>query len=307
MAQQAGRSEDIPLPSAAPVAVVTNPVAGGATSRAIVTELTRRLRAAGRQVLLYRTGGPGEAPRFLAEVAGRCSAVVAVGGDGTVREVVEGLIDCPKPILIVPAGTENIVAKEFRCRVDVERLWQTFQRGRVRRVDVGLVNDRPFLIVAGVGFDAEVVDRLVDQRAGHITHLSYFWPLWRTFWEHRFWPVRVVVDGEPVYHGPGLVFVGNLARYSLGLRILRDAHTDDGMLDVCIYRCRWQGRLLLHACRTILRTHVGSRGVIYRRCRRVEVTSDGPLTVQADGDPAGKVPVSFSVVPGAALFLEPPC
>lgn len=286
--------------------MVANPVAGSATSRAIVTELTRRLKTAGRQVLLYRTGGPGEAPGFLAQVAGRCGAVIAVGGDGTVREVVEGLIDCPTPILIVPVGTENIVAKEFRCRLDVERLWQTLQRGRLRRVDVGLVNDRPFLIVAGIGFDAEVVDRLVDQREGHITHLSYFWPLWRTFWEHRFWPVRVVVDGELVCHEPALVFVGNLARYSIGLRILRDAHTDDGMLDVCIYRCRWQGRLLLQACRTILRTHVASRRVIYRRCRRVAVTSDYPLAVQADGDPAGRVPASFSVAPGAALFFEPP-
>ena len=294
-----------PRPAGA-VAVVANPVAGSAASRAIVTELIRRMSASGREVLLCRTGGPGHAVAFLAHAARRCSAVVAVGGDGTIREAVEGLIGCPKPILIVPAGTENIVAKEFRCRPKVERLWQTLQRGRFRRVDVGLVNDRPFLIVAGIGFDAEVVDRLVTQRAGHITHLSYFWPLWRTFWEHRFRPVRVVADGEPLCHEPALVFVGNLARYSIGLRILRDAHTDDGMLDVCIYRCRWQGRLLLHACRTILRTHVASRRVVYRRCRRVEVTSDYPLAVQADGDPAGRVPASFSVSPGAALFLEPP-
>jgi len=306
MAGQLSKPQDVAVRPVGPVAVVANPVAGSAASRTVVTELTRRLNASGREVLLYRTGGPGEARAFLAQVGRRCGAVVAVGGDGTVREVVEGLIDCPTPILIVPVGTENIVAKEFRCRLEVERLWRTLQRGRLRRVDVGLVNDRPFLIVAGVGFDAEVVDRLVGERKGHITHLSYFWPLWRTFWEHRFRPVRVVADGELLCREPGLVFVGNLARYSIGLRILRQARTDDGMLDVCVYRCRWQGRLLLHACRTILRTHVASRRVIYRRCRRVEVTSDYPLAVQADGDPAGRVPVSFSVAPGAALFLEPP-
>ena len=289
-----------------PVAVVVNPISGSAAGRTILTGLLRRMRRAGIRTLLHRTTGPGDAGRFLGRAGSSCQTVIAVGGDGTAREVAEALVSDPKCILIVPTGTENIVAKELGFVPDVDLLWRALVDQRRRQVDLGLLNDRVFVIMGGVGFDAEVVARLVRQRQGHISHLSYFWPIWRTFWEHRFERLRVTADGELLCDEPALVFVGNLARYAMGLRILREARDDDGLLDLCIYRCGGQGKLLLHAWNTILGRHVHHGAVVYRKCKEIEVSSAATVPVQADGDPAGQLPARFRVLPRAAMVLVPP-
>lgn len=287
------------------ICFVVNPVSGTSKADPLVAALLARLKRAGRAAVVYRTGQPDEARRLLAERAPPGRIVAAVGGDGTVREVVSGLLDRPRAVLVVPTGTENILAKELGLSADVELLWRTLLAGRARPMDVGLANGRVFLIVAGVGFDAQVVDRLVQTRLGHISRMSYFWPIWRTFWQYRFEPIRVEADGQLVCDEPALVFIGNLARYSVGLRILRQARPDDGRLDLCIYRCRWQWPLLRHAWRTMLGCHVGRPDVIYRQCTTIRVSGPSGLTLQTDGDPAGSLPAEFSILPRRALFLVP--
>ena len=158
----------------------------------------------------------------------------------------------------------------------------------------------------GVGFDAEVVRRLSRLRTGHITHLSYAEPLWRTFWSYGFPPVRVVVDEAVSWEGRGLVFAGNLARYSLGLRVVRDARPDDGLLDLLILPCRHQGQLIGHSLRTLARRHVEHPGVRYLRFTRARIESPGRVPVQFDGDAGGCLPVEVTVRPAALSVLVHP-
>ena len=98
------------------VAVVINPVSGGAGAGPVVRGILDRVRRAGYTPISYRTEGPNDVARFLRGLPCRPRAVLACGGDGTIREVVEALIDDPIPVLPVPTGTENIVAKDFRIR-----------------------------------------------------------------------------------------------------------------------------------------------------------------------------------------------
>jgi diacylglycerol kinase family enzyme len=170
-------------------------------------------------------------------------------------------------------------------------------------VDVGMINGRHFLVVAGAGFDAEVVERLRDCRAGHITHLGYFWPIWRTFWEHRFPVITAEADGETIFEGQALVLVGNLPRYAVGLPIFPDARYDDGLLDVVIYPCAGRGRLVGHAINTILKRHYHRGGTLHHRCRTLRLRSPRRVPIEADGDHAGELPADISVQPGYAMFL----
>ena len=111
-------------------------------------------------------------------------------------------------------------------------------------------------------------------RTGHISHLSYFWPLWRTFWEHDFPRMRITVEQEAVFDDFGLAFVGNISRYAVGLRICRDARYDDGLLDLVVFSCREQTALMLHAAWTLLRLHPLRGDVIYRRVRSARIETD---------------------------------
>ena len=152
----------------------------------------------------------------------------------------------------------------------------------------------------------EVVRRLASVRRGHITHLSYFWPIWRTFWEHDFPKMRVVADGQEVFHDYGLAFVGNISRYAVGLRICRHAQFDDGLLDLVVFSCHQQTALVLHAAWTLLRRHPLKGSVIYRQVRRARIETDRPVPTQYDGDVGENTPLDISLHPGKLRLLVPP-
>ena len=151
----------------------------------------------------------------------------------------------------------------------------------------------------------EVVRRLANVRQGHITHLGYFWPLWRTFWEHDFPHLRVVADGEELFDDYGLAFVGNISRYAVGLRICRDARYDDGLLDLVVFSCHKQTGLMLHAAWTLLRRHPLKGDVIYRQFRRARIETDRPVPSQNDGDVGPNTPLDVSVHSGRLRLLVP--
>jgi YegS/Rv2252/BmrU family lipid kinase len=287
------------------IAAIMNPVAGASRQRAAIRRLLDALSRRGARVELRQTAGAGDAIRLAREASGTTDAVIAIGGDGTVCEVVNGLTGGPTPLLIWPTGTENLVAKSLGFRPCPRVLCACLDAGQARVLDIGVANGRSFMVVAGVGFDAEVVHRLTRYRRGHITHLAYSAPIWRTFWEHRFPLLRVEADGLS-WNGQGLVFVGNMARYALGLPVVRDAIPDDGLLDLLILPCHSQLGLLGHSLRTMLNVHVGYKGVIYERVRRVAISSPQNVPFELDGDAVGFLPLEVSIVPSAIHVLVPP-
>ncbi len=210
------------------------------------------------------------------------------------------------PILACPAGTENLLAKELKIPRDPRKIVEVLLEGPVVNCDVGKVNGRNFMLIIGVGFDGEVVRRLSVVRSGHISHLSYFWPIWRTFWEHNFPRMRIVADGEEIFDDFGLAFVGNISRYAVGLRICRDARFDDGLLDLVVFSCREQTRLMLHAAWTLLRMHPPKGDVLYRRLRQVRIETDRPAASQVDGDVGPDTPLDISLADGRVKLIVPP-
>jgi diacylglycerol kinase (ATP) len=288
------------------IRVIINPIAGACKQAGALAQLFTRLTREGFTVERFSTTCPGDARRMAAEAPGRADAVIGVGGDGTICEIINGLTGSAVPLIIWPTGTENLVAKSLGFKPDPALAAACVLQGQDRPLDVGIANGQSFLVVAGVGFDAEVVHRLVRQRRGHITHLSYFWPLWRTFWGHRFPQVRVFTETRLLWEGRGMVFLGNMARYALGLPVVRDAQPDDGLLDLCIFSCRDRRQLIAHSIRTAFGRHVEHPDVRYARARLVRVESPESVPVELDGDPAGTLPLTVSVRPGAVRVRVPP-
>jgi diacylglycerol kinase (ATP) len=291
------------------VVVIANPIAGASRQHAGRRVMLDRLRGMGVQVEILPTRAAGDGVR-LARVAAaeRPTAVIASGGDGTVREVVEGLAGTSVPLMIWPTGTENLVAKSLGFRADPRLIPECLTIGRTVALDVGVANGRCFVVVAGVGFDAEVVERVVGCRRGHITHLTYVEPIWRTLWMHKFPPIRVIHDGQAWWEGRGMVFVGNMSRYSLGLPVVRDARPDDGLLDVLVLPCDNQIKLLAHSVRTILARHIEHGGARYMRCTRLRIESAGStrIPVELDGDIADHLPIDVEVRPKVLAVRLPP-
>ena len=290
------------------IAYIVNPKSGAGSSKRTERRFREYLTQKGFEVRFSITTSLENACELATDAAVDydCALVVVVGGDGTVREVAHGLEGSDKPLLIVPCGTENLLANELGFDEKLKTIIRTFEAGFTRPLDLGSVNGRCFTSIAGFGFDGQVVRRVSKQRSGHIDYLDYFWPIWRTFWDYKFGAMRVEVDGEEIFNGRGLVFVGNISRYAIGLQILHHADFGDGLLDVCVYRCASQLHLLKHSVMTVLKQHAYRADVVYRKGKNITVSSQASdIATEIDGDPGPDLPVRIKVIPQAVNVIVP--
>jgi len=290
------------------IAFIVNPMAGSSSNKPIGRRFAAYLRDRGFDVRTTPTMYMDHASELAQRASSDydCALIVAVGGDGTVREVAHGLEGSDKPLMMVPHGTENLLASELGFDEKLKTLITTFQAQYTRPLDLGRSNDKCFTSIAGFGFDGQVVDRVHRQRTGHITHLDYFWPIWRSFSEYKFRPMKVEVDGEEIFDGPGLVFIGNISRYSVGLKILEQADFGDGLLDVCIYKCASRLHLAKHSALTLFKGHSKSSDVIYRQGKDIHISSEhSDILTQIDGDPGPPLPAHITVIPSAVNVMVP--
>jgi YegS/Rv2252/BmrU family lipid kinase len=290
------------------IAYIVNPKAGATSSKLTGRQFQQYLVKKRFEVRVSMTTSLKHVCELATDAAVdyNCAMAVVVGGDGTVREVAHGLEGSDKPLLIVPHGTENLLANELGFDERLKTIIKTFEAGYIRPLDLGRANGRCFTSIAGFGFDGEVVKRVSQQRAGHIDYFDYFWPIWRTFWNYKFSPMKVEVDGEEIFDGRGLVFVGNISRYAVGLQILHYADFGDGILDVCIYKCASQFHLAKHSLMTVLKQHADSSDVIYRQGKKISVSSKTDyIATEIDGDPGPALPVQIEVIPQAVKVMVP--
>lgn len=290
------------------IAYIVNPKSGATSSNLLGRRFEQYLHKKGFYVKVSLTTSLENARELSANSAidYDCAMVVAVGGDGTVREVAQGLEGSNKPLLIVPQGTENLLANELGFDERLKTITIAFEAENIRPLDLGSANGKCFTTIAGFGFDGQVVNRVSEQRKGHIDHFDYFWPIWRTFWNYKFNPMKVEIDGEEIFNGPSLVFVGNISRYAVGIQILRHADYGDGLLDVCIYKCASKVRLAKHSIMTVLKQHAKAGDVIYRQGKSIFVSSNTDLVMtEIDGDPGPSLPVHIEVISQAVNCIVP--
>ena len=286
--------------------LIQNPAAGQSDWQEQVDAAAATLRAAGWDVTLKQTAGPGDATTFAREaVAAGCDAVVVAGGDGTVNEALQGLAGQRRTALgVLPGGTVNVWATELGASKEEADIARRIASGRRHVVDLGRANDRYFLMMASVGFDAEANAVVADEGplkrlkriagpvayaiAGLITALRF-----------RGRPAVLYIDGRPVGRRLLMLVIGNTRLYGGIAEITYQARADDGVLDVCAINGRGPLDLLLRGWSVLRRRQYADPGIDYRKARRVVLDPPRPLRIQADGEDIGATPVTFQVVPQA--------
>ncbi|WP_285791843.1 diacylglycerol kinase [Micromonospora sp. NBRC 101691] len=304
-------------PSAAPspggpVAVLANPTAGRGRHRGMLPHLLDRLATAGRPVRLLeaRSAEEAEAACRAAVVEG-VSALLAVGGDGTVHRALQAVAGTTVPFGPVPAGTGNDFAADTGFPADpsaaVEVVVAALRDGRSHPVDLARMTGadgavRWYGAVLAAGFDA-----IVNERANRMR-----WPRGPRRYDlailvelARLRPRRYTlrVDGVAQETDAVLVAIGNCASYGGGMRICPDADPTDGLLDVVVGG-RFDRRTLMRVKPRIYRgTHVRHPLVRTYRARTVELAAEG-ITTYADGERSLCLPVTVTAVPAAVRLLR---
>jgi diacylglycerol kinase (ATP) len=274
--------------------VVLNPVAGrGAAARAL-DPIAREFHRQGWAVHVERTEGPGHATELAARAAGAgVTRVVAVGGDGTVHEVANGLLRHGGAVTlgVVPIGSGNDFAKLVGVyRHSPVRAVRRLVTAGTATFDAGRVGDEYFVNSMGFGFGPAVV-RVRNAMPGLSGFASYFVPVIRAFAGFRppRFEIRAAGFSETGYMMMVEVCNGTTAGGSY--RFAPDAQPADGRLDVCLVRRVSLPRFLLAVPRVIRGTHAGMREVALFQTREVTIRSlDGPLLLHLDGElrePAG--------------------
>jgi YegS/Rv2252/BmrU family lipid kinase len=266
---------------------------------------------------LVYTREPGEA-QMIASTASS-DVIVAVGGDGTVNEVVNGIGDSRKTLAIIPAGSGNDVIKSLGIPRRIKEALEVLRSGVVRLVDTAVIEcslgdgkghtdlRRLFLNGAGMGFDASVARRVASIRRLRGT-LLYLTAVFQTLKEYSSPDVSIRIDGVTQLGGNKLlVAVGNGVCAGGGFYLTPKASMHDGALDLCCIPALKVGRILGIIPRVLRGTHTTLPGVDYFQGKTFVVSSSAGFAIHADGEIIADVSheVSFQVRPSSLGVLVP--
>ena len=286
------------------VKLIINPIAGGGYGLKILPHVLRCLERRGIEVEVFRTQKKGDACE-AARNSQNYKAIATMGGDGTFNEVINGAIGNDVPLGLIPLGTANVLARELRIPLDPIQAAHVIARGNTRRIDAGKADSRHFFLMAGIGFDAEVVKVLEANRKGNISMATYAIPILKAMWNYKFPALDVEVDGKLIAEGAGFVFVSNTRRYTGPFVIANKAKVDDGLLDVFIFPGRNYLKLLKYTAGILLWIADRIKEVKYLQGKEIRVSSADEVSYQLDGDLGGPLPARFQVVPGALNIIVP--
>ncbi|WP_217184039.1 diacylglycerol kinase family protein [Streptomyces sp. AC495_CC817] len=292
------------------IAVLANPFAGKGRGRRVADEAISHLRGRGADVRVYAGETPA-ATRALAEAAlgGAPRVLVVVGGDGTLAGVLDLVCAGPIPVVLVPAGTGNDLARALSLpRDDARAAAELALSGVPRAIDVGVIGTpagtRLFLTIAALGFDAKVSDRTNRLRWPHGA-LRYYLALLVELVRLRPMDFTVVADGAPPERAPGtLIAVGSTSSYGGGMPVCAGAVPDDGLLDVVQVATLSRMRLLRLFPLLLAGRHLDRPEVRHRRVRSVSVSAPG-LVAYADGERIGEEECTVSLRPAALTLMVP--
>jgi YegS/Rv2252/BmrU family lipid kinase len=283
--------------------VIHNPVAGPKVVNRI-DQVRAYLSARGLPFRIRETAAPGDAVVMAREaVHAGADAVVAVGGDGTMSEVADGLAGSATRLAFVPHGTGNVFAREFSLPASVEGCLDLLSTGKTIAVRMAKANDRRFVLLASAGFDAEVVERMSSRQknllgiAAYVLcgarHLLRSQPaLWIEF------PDRMRVEAQAVIAVRGKKYGGNVSIAPDG-----DISGETFQVIALLRKGRWS--IAKFAFDVLRGKHTASRHVLVRESPSLFVRCAIPSACQVDGDYLGPLPVRLTVTDDLLRIVVP--
>lgn len=268
------------------------------------------LAAQGINAKLVATHGPNTAAGLAREaIEEGADLILALGGDGTVNEVANGMVHSGVPLGILPAGTANVLAHEMRSKVELHRIAADLASAVPTRVSVGMVKagnaeGRYFLLMAGIGLDAQIVYDINLGWKAFAGKLAYYLggiaqiakPLT---------PFRATVDGQS--YETTFALVTNVRNYGGDFEIAREASLLSDRFEVVLFDAKRSFQYLPYLLGMMLGQVTRLPGVRSMSARRVtcEPLDGSAVPLQVDGEYCGRIPVSIEIVPEALTLLLP--
>jgi diacylglycerol kinase (ATP) len=274
--------------------------------------LSDRLQALCGEAEIRLSAHPGDAEQIARECVGEgFSTIIAAGGDGTVNEVVNGLMTSGKSGIslgILPVGTMNVFAMELGIPTQsLEKAWEVISSGLLRQIDLPYADSqesrRRFVQLAGVGLDAEVVRRTTRESKKALGPLSYLLSLAQVAGSKP--PLVRLLDAEGREREASFLLIGNGRYYGGPFKMFRQGSPSDGLIDVLLFHNQSPWDLLRYMHAILIGHHAGLEDVEYFQTTSLRVDSEEPVPYELDGEMAGYIPLTFGLERDALSVLAP--
>lgn len=283
--------------------LISNPKTGryGTRRRPQLEAVCDYLRARDVSVDLVATTGPGDATRIAARAAGDgFNEVIVSGGDGTINEVVQGLIGTDARLGVLPTGTGNVLARELKLPLNSEQAAEVIARGHTRRIHLGCAIDerlntrRYFFLMAGIGLDAWVVSRVHPGLKKRIGKVAFWYSGLSQLADWQPIPFAIEVDGKS--YEATFAVIGKAAGYGGELAVTPGARIDQPEFEICIIESRSRLRYL-RLLSSAMRGGIPANKKGIRFLHATRARARGNTAVQVDGELIGNLPMSFEIAP----------
>jgi YegS/Rv2252/BmrU family lipid kinase len=236
--------------------------------------------------------------------------IIASGGDGTLSATAEALVGTNIPLGVISRGTANAFASALRIPDTIEAACQTILGGITKVVDAAMCNGKPMVLLAGIGFEAEVVEKADRESKNRLGMMAYIVAGVQQLREFETFEVTIETDEKVVTVTAAAVTIANAAPPT---SILAQGPAgiiyDDGLLDLTVVAPQTRAGAVAsayHLLQTALRGDAAERDDIgYLRAQRIKVTTDPPQKVVLDGEVIGTMPIEVECVPGGLTILVP--
>ena len=263
---------------------VINPQAGRGTTLKLLPQLEKLLLEKEVDHEIRWTEGPGDATHFTKEIKADYDLVTVIGGDGTMNEVLNGLVGGETPMAVIPIGTGNDFVRSAKLPMKLEAALDNILNGKPRMVDLGLYNsERYFVNVLGIGFDAyaNIQSRKIKRLKGKIVYLV---AIFKTLRHWSAVPMRIELDDQTIDDHSYLTCIANGWSVGGGLSLAPDAQLEDGFFDVCHVSDISSMKIVWNFPKLINGKINDLEEVTILRSKKVKVTSEEPLPMHLDGE-----------------------
>ena len=267
-------------------AMILNPSAGRGKGFRLEASIQQMVSRELGKVEIFRTEYSGHAQDIAHQLKDSCEVIIAAGGDGTINEVVNGMMGGKATLAVIPIGSGNDFTKMLQLPKEISQTIQVIKQNQRKKIDVGKVGDRYFPNGMGIGFDAWVVreSRKVHKLRGF---LIYLYAVLKTVFLYKNSSVVLTVNGKSETKEIFLVAVGNGKAMGGGFFLTPQAEVDDGLLDVCIIRSLNKREVFLNLPKAISGKHIQLEQVQMFRVNNLRIQCEQGIAVHADGELLG--------------------
>ncbi|WP_160724281.1 diacylglycerol kinase [Bacillus sp. USDA818B3_A] len=276
--------------------LIYNPTSGREILKRNLPEILEKLEIAGYEASCHATTSAGDATKAARlAVERQYDVVIAAGGDGTIHEVVNGLAEQEfRPKLgIIPAGTTNDFARALQIPRDIGTAVDIITRGELIPVDIGRINDRYFINIAGGGRITEITYEVPSKLKTMLGQLAYYLKGMEMLPSIKASDLRIEYDGK-LFEGEAMMFLVGLTNSIGGFeKLAPDASINDGLFSLLILKKVNLAEFIRISTLAVRGEHVNDPNVIYTQANRIKVYSSEKVQLNLDGEFGGLLPSEF--------------